>query len=531
MCHFSRAASSLLFLGLLLLLPEEALAPKATTGTLVFSNPNIYNLLREPQFRLEPLGVPNLLTGDRSISVANGGIGNGGFGAYFCGPYDELDSYRNLTNTTRLTSNNPNHNVLPYGGTYNFFQLTDKCQKTQPGDRCGEVVPLNAFSVLGIPTHATNCYPAGRRYMFDHPRYQYPDINRGDPKWLPSHEGNPDWYGRNFIDRGHTENPDAFVYGRYLVKRFVGQEPFKPDDTGPIKLGMSYWITGTLPEPGFPYLSDAYNYGSQSPSTQRGFLDVPYTIPNLAWGFTCSQTALGGWFKANKALSEYNFDSCEEWVMEDERRGYYVDLLKQARDYLGDAIAQNHFGDITTQPLDTRHRKMSEIVGNAWAALDKMIPKLHGGDLFGAKDPYEDTGLPPGLIELSCCPVPNGTLVHYDTSNPTKPRICMRPDVCDDCQSKRGRKTHPYFNVSGRNGTGNCPASYGTFRRDPYSKSTGKGLFETGNRWGDYQRYLAEDNDPPTWWEREAASKRGTRGLTTRTVFGGSILPGTVTVQ
>ncbi|MBI2980745.1 MAG: hypothetical protein HYY44_00280 [Deltaproteobacteria bacterium] len=442
-----------------------------------------FNRLIRPQFKTIPLGSPN-------EPALNGGVGNGvarpdGTGSFFCGGLDEANQYRllhDLPSTGAVNAGTPDNM-----GTYRFVGVIDRCrdpQEVAENFRCGDIEPDDRQTVIGFPTHATNCHPWGRddNYWSGGSAGERLYEDNPDGAGAPRDPGHSGYRGRNFFGARADEESD-FLYSRFLVGQL---ENFSRGDAGSVADRLGARInTGR---------ANHYRFDQVTGHA----LDIPWTLEHLRWGFTCAAAArTGGYRRINRQFRNLPTDPpfrADGEPLEQQRFFHYYRLLDLARQRLASEIAAGTYGDFYSEEAlanpDVRaSREIAVSVENIleWCQ-DKLVwirPCPEGGIACGVSQAFVrmyNRFIRGQDLRLMSCPVPEGTILEC---RPGGRQCCVDPQIAADCLSKRGMGASSSYN-DGPTGEGTaCVPSYG-------ARESG-GLYEPVDG-DDYELYDAGDH-------------------------------------
>ncbi|MBI2066661.1 MAG: hypothetical protein HYT77_01430 [Deltaproteobacteria bacterium] len=415
-----------------------------------------YNQIKTPQFLFEEI-LPE-------ASILNGGLGNGRGGnpdpSYFCSGQDEVIAYRRQMGLGGAEEFNPNVGAGNQG-SYRVARIIDRC-RTEGG--CGSVPADGKSFLIGSPKYATNCHPWGEGRFWDNTALQSPSVRENSFSTPPNNPLHFRWSWRNYIDDGKS-----LLFGRYLFHQLAENltgDRLRTEAVNRLSLRMNATNRYGRDEAD-PYLVYA---------TPPQFLDIPYSLDHLTWGFTCAEIARNGGYQSNPVFRGRSWAATgRDQAMDVEWLDHHRTLLEFVRDDLGSRIARRDFGNIYPRvPGDVRNgltvneRGIAEIVVNIWTILNKMLSRVEWGactdatcrarqrfrSLFGLR-----------RIEIrSCRELAGGSLVDYRHEERL---LCVKSEIASDCHSKRAKEADSHYNVHGEGlwgAAGRCFLSYGEWR-------------------------------------------------------------------
>lgn len=466
-----RSASWALLLGILLIFqlissPSDPAAPQ--TGLVQMGR--VFNQRPNDQIKILKLGPEQ--------QILNGGIGDGLSGSYFCSGRDEANNYRFLNDLETLYD--PNYGDSGNNlGTYQAVGFWDECQA---GNECHGITPDGNQLAVALPKYATNCVSGGKRAFFDAEIYESNPPAESSGIIAPRFESHPDWENRNYID--------GLLYGRYLFGELNNPDWSSPE-TVDVTLAMGVVFTEGA--------GDVYSLGGND----QPYLDIPYSCEQLKWT-ACPQIARLGGYKVNPCFQETSggsilssTETSESLHVENERSYYYKASLQESIDRLAHWIVAGYYGPLNEPPLTPKNQAMRDIVVTVYNILSQMVLQVDSTvylDEFPTQMPFqnekEDTDILPGLdalyvgaVELHCCDTAHDTIAEYQHENS---RICIRPDVCRSCLTKRDSNDNPEYNVGPSDDGSACQVP-------PDVERLEDGLYEQS--YGTRRGYELYDND------------------------------------
>ncbi len=384
------------------------------------------------QFRRRVVGPP-----DEAIPNA---LGNGIASDYFCSGEDEAYAYSRHNQLRRLRS-------YAASGTYNSILQEDTC-RTLGG--CGEIEPDNKCFIFSLPTHATNCHPLGRKRVWDRTLYE----NLGDTSaTAPRNASHESWQGRNYV-----QDQYGFLFGRYLINQVSCPAP--EASTSPVAPLMEV----TIP---------IYSNTQYTPlGYSRPFMDIPYSLNHLKWGFTCGiLSQREAYHQKNRLFRTFwgGYTAGDGDPMDNEHKDHYKTLLAMANNRLCKKVGEGTFGNFNYAYPTTRMNEMKGIVVPVCQILREMIDRIPGdcGDQGCSTLRFWANALQGKSVDLRKGGTANGTFIEF---RPEQEAIFLESPVYNDCLSKRASNSSPTYNISGPIG-GRC-------YRPSYAQWSGGGLFE-----------------------------------------------------